>query len=99
MLVDWLTALVTRSSLQKCDFKRILYMTKLQRIFFRISRHYSYFLWFLNVFAIAKYSYLGDFSVPRNKYEVVTAEDSGRIKRDTLADIDYAKLLKDFEDS
>ncbi|GBM84967.1 Delta-like protein C, partial [Araneus ventricosus] len=48
---------------------------------------------------LAKYSYLGDFSVPRNKYEVVTAEDSGRIKRDTLADIDYAKLLKDFEDS
>ncbi|GBM94155.1 hypothetical protein AVEN_89598-1 [Araneus ventricosus] len=48
---------------------------------------------------LAKYSYTGDFSVPKRKYQVVTDTDSVRIKRDTSQDINYAKLLKDFEDS
>ncbi|GBM80062.1 Fat-like cadherin-related tumor suppressor [Araneus ventricosus] len=48
---------------------------------------------------LAKYSYLGDFSVPKRKYEVVTGTDSVRIRRDTSKAINYAKLLKDFEDS
>ncbi|CAL1300873.1 unnamed protein product [Larinioides sclopetarius] len=48
---------------------------------------------------LAKYSYLGNFLVPRNKYQVVAARYHGRTKRDTLEEISYAKLMKDFEDS
>ncbi|CAL1301498.1 unnamed protein product, partial [Larinioides sclopetarius] len=48
---------------------------------------------------LAKYSYIGDFSVPKRNYEVITGIDSGRKKRDTFKDINYAKMLKDFEDS
>ncbi|CAL1301681.1 unnamed protein product, partial [Larinioides sclopetarius] len=40
---------------------------------------------------LAKYSYIGDLSVPKKKYQVVIAEERGRAT--------YGKLLKDFTDA
>ncbi|KAF8777637.1 Matrilin-2 like protein [Argiope bruennichi] len=45
---------------------------------------------------LAKYSYLGDFAVPKEKYQLIRNKNSGRMKRDISKDINYSKLLNDF---